>query len=365
MTRTTNLPLKQIHPVWGLGLLPGSPRKQHKKKILHEYYVSFSDATCCCSYYQSNGALESQKTSSQDWLEELCRDCAALPLFLPDSEDDVPAPRARDHVADPGSDSDKENELPLCVHLLSWSQHRQLAGILTRVAFGHNTISSAILELRDAVLDKKLWDQGEDQELWDQDEDQELQEERRDPPVAPDAADSEKGFTSSETKDEEDDSVSHSGIGGGSLAVGGFAGLVSRLQSAFRNQQLAGTMTSQDCTAPGDVLNSTITVKRKASAIEPSPQDAPEPRQTRCRVVPVPTESQVERDERRCEEYKETNCQRLTEGLSPRKPQCRHVPKPPRSLVQTPSMQLIEELLGYNFHGSQAQALQSGFLSRG
>ena len=319
--------------------------------------------TCGSRYYQPNGALESQDTSSQDWLEEVCRQRAALPLFLSDSEDDVPSPRARDDVANTGSDSDKENEPPLRLHLLSWPQRRRFAGILTRVAFGYDAMSSAMLELRDAVLDAKLWDQ---------DEGQGLQEEHRDPPVAPDPADWEKGFTSSENEDSEDDSVSRSGTGGlgGIPAVGGFAGLVSRLQPAFEDSDkgLASTVTSQDRTTGdsvaavvADALNST---KRKADAMEASPQDVPQPRQIRRRFVPIPTESQVERDERRREEYKETNRQRLAEGLSPRKPRRRPVLEPP-SLDQTPSTQIIEEIFGYNFHGSQAQALQSGFSSRG
>ena len=90
--------------------------------------------------------MESQNTSSQDWLEDVCG--GPLPLFFPDPEDDPPL---RDDRA--SSDSDKENEPPsLEVPPLPWAQRSQVAGILTRIAFGHETMASNILELRDLVL---------------------------------------------------------------------------------------------------------------------------------------------------------------------------------------------------------------------
>ena len=279
---------------------------------------------------------------------------------MSDSEDE--SPPQREALASTGSDSDKENDPPLQVPLLPWPQRQKLAGILTRIAFGHETMSSAVMELRDLVLFAGFADEDEVR----------AQEEHRDPPVAP-AADEDSSVTESES-DSEENPVTLSGAGGadtrsdsGSAAVGGFAGLASRLEPGF-NKQCAPT-TSQQRMAGGSVaavvaeaLN--YSVKRKADAMEPSPQNTPKKHQIRRRVVPTPTESQVERDERRREEYKETNRQRLAEGLSPRKPRRRHIVEPP-SPVQTPSTQLIEEILGYNFHGSQAQSLQSGFQRRG
>ena len=295
------------------------------------------------------GALDSQETSSQEWLEEVCRKRNSLPLFLPEPEDDLPAPR--DPLASKDSDSDKENQPPpsLRVPLLPWSQRRKFADILTRIAFGHETMASGVLELRDAVLVAGLSDE----------EEVEAQEEHRDPPVAHPAK--EDGDTT--CSESGDDSVSQAGTGGANPhhrdldsptpAVGGFLGLASRLGPDFRSGGSVAAVVA-------DALNYT---KRKADAMEPTPQDPPEKRQIRRRVVPTPTESQVERDDRRREEYKEANRQRLAEGLSPRRPRRRGVVEPP-SPVQTPSTQSIGEMFGYNFHGSQAEALQSGFQVR-
>ena len=320
----------------------------------------------CTRYYQPKGALESQDTSSQDWLEQVYRDRKALPLFLPESEDDlVPPGPPRDHSSNNGYDSDKENEPPLRVPLLPWSQRRRLAGILTRIAFGHESMSSAVLELRDAVLDGGLF--GED-------EGESLQDEHRDPPVAPspDPADWEKESTGSTTESEAE-ILEPQVVEPMSCIAGLAAGLAAlrnpdnrRVDHADRDAREVRTESQERIR--GDSVAAVVTealnhTKRKIDVVDPSSEKAPEKRQIRRRVVPTPTESQVERDNRRREEYKDANRQRLAEGLSPRRPQRRRVIEPP-SQGQTPSTQLIEEILGYNFHGSQAEALQSGFQVR-
>ena len=112
------------------------------------------------SFYGPAGALESQENASQDWLEDVFRD--KMPLFLRDPyssgedsprSDAVPFPA----VLDDGppsvlSDSDKENDPPLRIPPLPWPERRRAASILTRMARDHQSISMAMLEMRDLVL---------------------------------------------------------------------------------------------------------------------------------------------------------------------------------------------------------------------
>ena len=79
--------------------------------------------------------------------------------------------------------------------------------------------------------------------------------------------------------------------------------------------------------------------------------------------MPTPTESQVERDERRHQDYAERARQRAVAGLSPRKPRRRTVLDRESYYAggSTPTTQFVQDLYGYKPSGAQYELTQSGF----
>ena len=326
--------------------------------------------------------MESQDTSSQDWLEGIY-DGTALPLFLPSDSDDEPS-SPRESVAAAGLDSDKENVPPPQVPPLPWPQRRQIAGALTRIAFGHEAISSAMLQLRDIVLG--IYDEASDEVIAGTGDGAQGES-----AVVPDHSDGSRTVTEDEGEDSGALSVKETRdvpLGLGRSQVGGSAssGLAESLayllepgrHSSARSQTLPTSEATRKIqerpgltTANGSVaavVVEALNAKRKADCINESSEAAPKRRRVTRRVVPAPTQSQVER-----QEYIEHDrAERTRLGLPPRKPQRRpvtvRVPSPqPASETQTeeeleggttPSTQFIEAMFGYN---STSVLTQSGF----
>ena len=140
----------------------------------------------------------------------------------------------------------------------------------------------------------------------------------------------------------------------------GFSWLASRLEPGFGVKK-ATTATSKpvpgsavslenqerpqaDSVSVAAVVVDALKAKRKVDAVDEFP-DADRPRrQVRRRVVPTPTESQVERKERSRQDYEERVRERQAAGLSPLRPRRRTVLPTPRA--STPSTQDIEEMFG-------------------
>ena len=322
------------------------------------------------SYYRPNGALESQNTSSQDWLEDVCRD--SLPLFLPEPEYDPPIPD--DQFLSEGGDSDKENKPPLRVHDLPWPQRNHLAEVLTRIASGHGAISTGMLELRDIVLgighdddssgpDNTVPREGktgfshglEDLEVNGTDSVRvdghslvrELVTVLTDESSS--SSDSEaRGETIAAGARKTNISPRSGGMGiGGSVA----SVLVTALNTKRKTPTAEGESDSESNRDPERIEGTDKNLNTVAQ----------ERRRPTRRPVPIPTESQVERVETRHREYEERRRQRIEEGLPPRKPKRRRALDYPATSA-VPTSQDIYDLFGDTPASQRLKAVtQSGF----
>ena len=306
-------------------------------------------------------------------------DGTSLPLFLPEPDDDPPSPR--EILAAAGSDSDKENDPPLQVPILPWHQRRQVAGALTRIAFGHETISSAMLQLRDIVLG--IYEGSDQPEVRAATSGDGTHQHT----VVPGHSDGSRTVTEDEVSEGEETRGVRRGHQAGSSIPSGLAESLAYLlepgrHSSARSQPLptseaAATQTQGQEPRPGPttangpsvaaVVVEALNAKRKADCINESPEPAPKRRQVTRRVVPAPTESQVERQDY----IKHDREERARLGLPPRKPQRRPVTVPQPEAQEseteteeepeggsTPSTQFIDAMFGYN---SMSVLTQSGF----
>ena len=325
-----------------------------------------TDLLRMCSYYRPNGALESQNTSSQDWLEDICgRDALKLPLFLPEPEFDPPIPE--DQFLPQDSDSDKENKPPPPLHVpgLPWPQRHHLAEVLTRVASSHEAISTGMLEIRDIILGIGHHDD---------DSEDETPRERNDG-VSRGLGDSMENDTDSvrdghglvrESVLNDGSSSSSDSEAGGETTAASVRKTNASLSSG--GMGLAGSVAS--------VLVTALNTKRKAAVVPEGDSEWTENpeiiegtdgntaqvrrRPTR-RPVPIPTESQAEREETRHREYEERRRQRIEEGLPPRKPKRRRVLDFPATSA-VPTSQDIYDLFGDTPASQRLKAVtQSGF----
>lgn len=331
------------------------------------------------SYYGPKGALESQDTSSQDWLEDIFE--GALPLFLPDPDDELPPPRDNFSIAGSG-DSDKENEPPLQVPPLPWPQRHRLASCLTRIAFGHQSMSSAILEMRDVVLGIEPREEAQGQDIGGEGG-LPRAEEDLDPTAGPleeatevQGKPAEAGDSSETVTESEDEGLVVAGqletharhaTSVDTSTPNGLGQLDHLLDPIFRTRSLTtGSAPSllhvqspassapntpeppAGTTSVAAVVTGALNTKRKADLMSVGAHENPVPkkRQITRRLVPIPTESQLEREETSKRDSEMRKQQRVAAGLPPRKPLRRPVPADPG--CSTPSTQLIADILGYH-----------------